>query len=829
MSNPEMGVPPVAQSEMTGPIDYAERLRKYFTPDTDAATEHRERFWLVANQVASLAVGPGHRRAVELYAGIVDWSMFGGFGNALPEGLLLTGPVDEPVVTYDHQVPYMAQVVPSYIPGKLLELGQDEIGRSLLDKVEPDRPAVETLLADFIRQTPEYQLLASLDRPEHTQRTSPLDHYWRLVRQGQIEQEIRRSFGLNHDDAIEYGTPAHQELSRGLYHLDEEFMPVRTPESGREGMQRARAYVSRFIEGIFNKKYRPYVFDKIIPDDSAAGANFIRYRISEDVDSEYDDVMLSQYSDWAGDEFSKAVYSGPAELRYVGSVFARLAFEKIFDNDSQSLPESLDVAISSAVKDCRGALQDFITGRELLYSNWAGALIRQPSGGVASELAEGLYYRAQQQYDWYDPFRRRASLVTSAEIRNQRSNIIGQIEEYGPDNSIVTARMLLSVVRNDAGFEERDEDLVLKFETQYDTTVEPFVPGYRLVSRDDSRRRFGFAADPNGDPYASCDVPINEQGREVLASAYDELGLGFLASQTRSRAELTVAELEALIKQQAVYYIPDNIHHSPTREDSLNFQDAYIEGLQNFSRLVRSGRLYTQCSGADLFLQCSLNLLFGEGSTSTVEGLSIKPGRPIDAVRHAQTVFVHEGMRYILDATPTTTVGGDDYMPSGNASAFDRSAEQVHKGLKPGIPQQAPETSRPERPPEDHLEMLIDSFIERMRVAFDLPNTQKSAELLVRLSPQDPTRRTFELLRRYRAGYIGHEELEEQAGYVAGCSGLTRDVRRRLGIDHYSQAFLEQLRSTIWRLQSIARDAEASGGYAPTPPLVLAKSAGLRR
>jgi hypothetical protein len=412
--------------------------------------------------------------------------------------------------------------------------GMADIGKQVSKEIDKNGAEIKATLVEFLRQSPEYQLLASFDRPERQVKDEPLNPYWRQVRQTQIEHEVRTKYGINHGEDFIAGSPAQRELGKRLYHMDDETKPqLSKPIGGKVGLHRARNYLTPFVVEALNEgkdEHEKRTLKGIYFENEWLGGVAIGYKEAAGKDEE------DEFWDFAGPAgylLSERIYTGHKDIQHISGLFAGLAIEQIFHPGNRNIIEALEDAIETAVEITEDDMRGMLPGGHMTsYPGGIDFLLKAPQ----AEVIEDGEIPAREWYDrtWENVFRRNSQFSTRGELLRDQRKIEGVVRKYGPDNFRVAARLILKTLCLNPEIIDGQEDLVIEL-WNHDNETEPFIPGYKLTTKD-GYGRFGFEVDSNGDQYARCNVPVNKQRRAKLAGEYRTLGLNTLADKLEAQS-----------------------------------------------------------------------------------------------------------------------------------------------------------------------------------------------------------------------------------------------------------------------------------------------------
>ena len=793
-------------------INHAEVLQELFTASDEVIAACRPKLWTAAEKVAATVINPDQQRAVAVYAGVLDWHWFGKPHDPTPEGMVVTSHNDSLGLSLDRRIPYINDQL-GFLDGQLNQVGLRKAIEPYLDEVEARKPEVTAVVTDFILNSAQYKLLASFDDPQNKPETAPLNSYWRQIREQQVEGSLRERYGYSPDEQLPPDSPLHHELRLRRHQLDiESLVQPQSAKGSQDALRRARAYLTPYVAKEYEdgqvKRSDPHEFGDIYYDPG--NGLYIRYKGEEE--GEDAGVELWDYARDAGWSITEKTYTGPEDLDFIAADFVGNAIEKILDpRAGGKYSDILQAAVDSTIELAIERLYDVVraSGSGLSYSHEEPGtmLLRKPHGEIVdwqSMYDLKFYHRRLKDEDWSVVFRSKSDISTAAEIEHDLAFPIGQVNKYGPANFRTNGRLLQSQVRREpVGRTSVDEDLVITLTMSSEPGTVPYIPGYQLVSASAFMDRFGFRADPEGDPYQDCPVIINQKRRQTLAQAFSSIGLTELADQVKDHSRLTATELANLIRASAFYYAPNQIGN--WSDDVVPKRITYIDNFDQYAQLVDNGKLRVQCSGAANFLKQSFEIAFGGGCASVVGGQVIHPNDDvINFAGHAQTVFTHKGRQYILDATPSSHLSGqtgDDITEGGDYLRPRHAANVPQLALADHAEEITVYQPKPERTVAEYTVELINSLTEQYKVTFDLGSDEMLYNYLVRLPIHDPARRTLEMLLQYQDGKLDQSQISEISDYIEHCAEASLDLRRKAGFGHYTVNFLEQLRNTAWHLK----------------------------
>lgn len=805
---------PVPSTFAEQDINRTQRLRELFELDPAFVAEQTEAIGRIANTVAARLDDPEQRRAVAITANIIRWDLVGHATEAPPEGLV---PAQHEPSAYivDERIPYVtipedhnsSVLYDEFLEGGLVEV-QDGVRRQL------DRHSRE--IKDIAREHMETGEAAAFLRslgspvPQTVVEERPLSPYWQRVFQGPIEQSLQVAEAAG----IEPSAPQVQRLRRELQNAEDYTMPAptQTTETEQQPLLHARSMLMGAIADAFRRS-------------APADQKFIGFvEKDEELYIQYTDLQtdatlqepISRTLSFVSEDIQKNTYTGTEELKPVTYVFLRRA---IYNIVTPGIATSVDDAIEQAAATQSDTLVayaiDARTRQKYVY-HYPG-LSNLHLATMDSRLQPHILQSSEAPYEpeacavrqpWKDILRPPAYFVDRNTYDQRSSQQVAVIESYGPANFRTNRvmQMRASTLQLPTANPEA-ESLVMYLEEPVPPGVSPHVFGYVPVSADGVR--FGFAPDPQGDPHARCDVPLPLEGRARLAGRYTEIGMHDLANTVQNTPGLTVAQLEDAIVANSYPHVPQGQSSglSPYR-------------LRDFGEDVHDGRLASQCTRAHSFLQLSLDTAFGERHTSAILGYLIGQSAVVTALGHAQTAFVYQGRRYILDASPVTHTGLpviSNYNPSEGTSMsapegyMPQAPPQVSDITLP-TPQQREVTPPQPMPPAEQLQKRLTGFGEQLRLLLKQHDETGVREHLVRLPEHNPIRRTYELAYQAVHGLLSPAEAGQAAALIAQLASATPDLRRQWGYDQYSQQLLDGLAETARTVSVLVAQSNTAAG-----------------
>ena len=187
-------------------------------------------------------------------------------------------------------------------------------------------------------------------------------------------------------------------------------------------------------------------------------------------------------------------------------------------------------------------------------------------------------------------------------------------------------------------------------------------------------------------------------------------------------------------------------------------------------------------------------------------------------MRHAQLVFVHEGFRYILDATPQESEGRTP-MNSGWNTAHRSPLRAYNHYPAHTLPSEYKDRKMInsfDKTPEQLANDLLTRLKNSLQVAFSVRSDEALYNFVTHnLKKHDPVAVALSVLLRFTAGEnslrpIDSEEIMQKEKYLSNCAEADTSLRHKLGITHYTPKFLDGLylsvRELSWALQRARND-----------------------
>lgn len=739
-------------------------------PSAAEMEAQRKEFANSVDRALATYPNPDQKTALMIAAGMFEWLQFGDVGESLPPGLIK--------VMDDQTKTIRVSIDSRIISRRDLSNAQDAFfpdDDSLLgkigsyDKIDTDR--LRSQLEEVIRKTEGYKIVQSctVASPQFPAR-GPLPHWQKVVREAQIDAEIRRQYCIPKGVPIPRRSLPDYSRRRALFHLDEE--TVRHEHSRPSGpddrLAKLRNYFSPIIRNLLQEKMR-------------YGETVTHFIL--DTDNDYaayeNDRELGGYYIYSSDSYLRPHYR---TLRMPGQYELDALFEAAYLKEvcnhaftGQFENYSYDEAYSCVIQDILDLADDALGENPFDFFDNSGlgwltihAFLRQTPGPVVYESQVDAYPNAESRL-----VQSGVQFLGENELRELEARTIGYVRRYyaarySPARLIQTVKQTPELPTSLA-----EAELILSL--WLDQGEEPFIPGFIVTGQDPGTDRWSFITDPEGDPYADADVELPLEGLQALIDAYAKLGLRKLVADLQDLAKPTVADLTRFIAANTAYVVPI--------ETQMEYHQPFLEEFISF---VQNGELALQCTGSAVFLMRSLESAFGQGCATVQSGYVLPSDCSIiTAAAHAQVAFVYQKQLYILDATGGGRADGKGYSPrtylGRGARQNPRPAPRNHR-----TPMQSEQPFLPpvvqEEFSEEKLETNKHTFEQQLANVLGCVDTQQVYERVAMLSEDDPLRRTMSVLLDPHAQ---QEDLRRTLDYLEGIQNADNEILRRIGLSHY--------------------------------------------
>ena len=595
-----------------------------------------------------------------------DWLLTGERGDELPEGLALSEYrfASKNVATATR---YEVTVDPNHPAGVAGPVGAIRLFEAMApqaienavfsyyeqvtahDRRDENREHIEAM----VTATPMYRYLELFDSRLSTTEQTPLSSQEQWLRSNQIEQDVRQRYGIDEKASLQAGTPAWREYHRQTYRLDEETRPVAAQAESdpkarlrHEFDQLAReacndAGVEYFgLQKNANQRDRQR-FSYGAGEGDHAKLYFADIGSNDPIANE----VMSRFIDRAGGDDG-------TPLGLCGAWLATEVMGKL--NAKMPYADCLEWAKQTVIN----TISDRLTGLEMVNNTRTGYHKRDDSPRqITPPLASMLMTHLRQPQGAIYPVAteppqvRYEQLLVSAGLQpNQPARIMPKAEFVAMQQSPVASVSR----RGSAVLDTRDRLLInmadvstehlpiASTKAELQLTADPdvlragTVIGYELVAYNPDTNTAQYALSER-DPYDAANIAINDGQRRQLQFMYEQWGMTELAQQV------------------------DGIDTVATLVDQLRAASDYTfteqsEPLTNGAPVpIVQGRPQVQCTGAANLLQYSLQTIFPHASANVLSGYVVLSQKTtIARLGHAQVMFIHDGNRVLLDATPAS-------------------------------------------------------------------------------------------------------------------------------------------------------------------------------
>lgn len=772
------------------PLDpHALRAAELLAPPPEIIDQYRPLLWQKVEQVLATTVNPHERDAVLRTARFFDWHLFYP-RQPLPEGLVLTKDhnQDGTRIAYDSREGFWENCF-SAATERLEGVGLkkeilDPFKQYILSQGAAARAAWEASLAD----SPEAALIRAFDIEQPVDLTEqPLPEQERSEREQRIIRQARQRHALADWERMQRRTQpaAVKSMSRGVQWLDEETLP--RPEeavSNDDAVGRARAYFRPLVAEAFKQIRGSGSITDFFIDEYGALC------VASDIEPEGDEAGL--YLGFTAEVFVQETspdLSSPMHLARTAMVHAFLR-ELFNPSVTRSYKEIVGHSVRAASAKVLKATADLEIFHFDVDDETYQLRLWQPGEYVEhSENEKGITRHSRCEF--YEA-NSTPGFVSAREIGRNRRMTIGRVRSVLPPGP---ARLIQTTMRDKNVPLDSDDipDLVVELWSDDFTKADPYIPGYRLVSRDWDVCRFVRAEE--GDPYAPIDVALNDGQRHRLQEAYTSAGFEALAAFVRDTPHLTVEQLCDAIRAHGDYIVPD--------QDAMsNLPRNFIGStLEEFAVLLADGRLRGQCSIFSKFYQLSLEAAFGNGAAVMATG-HVLDDTVITAERHRQVVFTYNGRVYISDATPfADRVGEKPREPAGVYDTYRPEAPPVTRFAAEDIP--AIREPVPIDPAARRRQLLANTraaLEAQLTVVLRVPDTAALYEAVVRLPAHDPVRQTLELVIAATRDGTPPAQVYQLWRYLRQTGAADRQTLRNLGLRVYDPQLLGNMQDVLGQI-----------------------------
>ena len=728
--------------------------------------------------------------AIEVTAGILQWCKFGAPGDPLPPGLVFkkTDVDGQYKVVYDPAYSIDRGCIGVALAQLENTLPMDTIN-SLIDR-RFDHGLMEEYVSEIITNSESYRLVKMFENDISTKvRSNPLGSFWRTIREQQITQDVRRQYGVLPDEHVIPRSEVDYQIRREFVRLDDEV------ESGRHNADQETDPLAKA------KKY----FQSLITEEVEKSGELVTgYGHDSDGDKrlftnkEPEGYMIDWSDDWSHNAARRLAYSLGERTpltRFVAKEWLFDLMEKVaWAEPNETLGDIIKSSMVSSVdylRDLSGEARTMDVDDYDANENEFHVALLAPEGTPRDVQSKFVSCR-------HDRFRYKRD-QSMAEITQLRSRRLGEVLHVSPYGRGANAYRIIQSVAYSEGVSTaaEHEELSMMLYGNGLAGADPYIPGFRLVSR--KGRRYGFVLDEAGDPYVSADVPLPDNGRLVLAERYRELGLDKLAKKIQKERRLTVQGLTSMIQETSIYAETEDVKRYDL-PGSLS-----IDKIQDLQPLVRKSRLYLQCTGAAKALKVSLEEVFGQGCATAIDGIMLSRRSIDEASMHQQIVFSDGEQTFVLDATPASERRAppkDLLFPKKNVRkslfAVSMRAQKYH----PAPPEPTAETFQEWPKSEENDNVRTKKALEiYLQGVMGVSDKEALYERVVALPLDDPLRRTVEAVLRVTSDDMGQEELDSVRYYLNLYEKTDEALRRQMKVASYEKSIIDFLKTMIERLR----------------------------
>ncbi|MES2631214.1 MAG: hypothetical protein V4611_04620 [Patescibacteria group bacterium] len=798
--------------------DHLQEIRNLLKASDEFVAKYEGKVLEIAETVTKSIDDQELVEAVYRVAKRVEIALFQSGSIPVPDGYVAfrNAKTNATYVSHDPRIPYENTAASEEILSALRDAGLHSILEENQKESKFEAAELMEIILSAWRQSSAYALLTSFDSPVQTTASAPLSPYWRSIREGQIEQDIRRRHGLSAEETLINGSFARQELVRSLHWLDEEENPFEKKKAEVSGLERLKKFLW------------PYYRKAVEQLHSFNGAP--RYELlDEEIHiGQYDNAAMLVKDNMTGEN----TFLDLVELNWDVPFHILKDFSTGSVIGDSMIYSRLTQATETIMQAKKGKIVDLIHKSESEYidvegDTWTGPYLNLLQNGsnvaVNSEYFdfevgevisdEGLndhvvwnYYR----YNLENVFSSESRIHTKSSIEQLSRTNVASVLEVG--NVSLRSRLMTSRRKDlEPGLDvTSDFDMKITINDSSSITI-PDLYGYDLVGKDGNAYLFRRTTD--SDPYDDCTVQIDDDKRLGLANIFAEAGLAAIADDIRLSKYLTVSDLTDILKSGSQYvYDEGYARHS----------DSDISTIDDISMLEHDGILQLQCTGAAQVLRVSLNYIFGEGSSSVRSGFVVNPGRAsVNAVGHMQTAFSHQGSFYILDSTPIGTGSSHHNYAHSAARYFNtaRGYEPLHRdpvlmsapiGSETQLRQafESPQDVLAEAEEVDRnkirneaISEIHDTMNTLLAIIFSSRNNNELYKKLVELPEHDAARRSLSLVKQAKRNEALDIDLFTSTNdYLQKLIDAPQAKRAVVGADIYDENTLSQLSNLVRRL-----------------------------
>lgn len=755
-------------------------------------------------RLVGLCVDDEARRAVEITSQNIKWKLFAQPGDPLPETLCIIKR-DNGQYEVDQHPEYFVSIGAQQDVFKALTESSDTSAASAIyrqalnNQANTDDKEITYKFKEVIKGSNTYQFLESFKADPQALEDQPLSLADLVIRESQIEAEVRKRFNIQPGQSIVSRSPADNALQRALYQLDDETRPA------KQVVDRSPAdRLVDFVRNAYNQS--DYLGDnnpisKLILDPTS-----LKYQDQDGAPVSTEAIHLVCLELTSQLDVPVAGFNNlPGHLKVLlYKVVAACASQSSSDYD-QMLSDGLEFAVGDGLRF--GDTTDISADLEWL---------RQPAGKIIPQT------NYEEALDEYPTISRRLRLLEAQtplvhESFDEHQTTLGVVEKRPADDTV--QRLLISTGSINSIKEvpqgKGSDDLVLDFtRSNGHFGLDGFsVPGYDQVAF--SKGLAARFTRSEHDPYQPSGIEVPTDRLAELLVDYEVLGLDGLVRDIKDTPNITVDQLAEAIRAHSDY----------TYDHNYSMQGWKIDSALDYSPIVVDGRLQLQCSGAASFFGTTLDTLFGKGSSQAIRGYVIPAAdNRISWVSHAQTVLSYQGKSYIFDTTPpdaldryetisgyARTLPAEAPLRRGWLRRFSRDRQKSPAPMTASSVEQEV-SSLPDEDPVakpalveieyvDEAEAAEEQAAVRVQTAKEalemqlcgllgVTNVDQMYKLLVELPQDDPLRRTMRLVATAARGEGDMEEVERTLAFVENYPEKGSPILKRHNLKAYDSTAL---------------------------------------
>lgn len=768
-----------------------------------------QQFQAAISEEVETCIDPGDADLIKTVASIIEWEWFAQRGDSLPDGIVMN--TNGELIPRTKYAAANVVRVRHHLEVSVLE-STSKYREGLMDALDMDSKIREAFAA-IGRESEIYRVLHAIasDTPESEDMPLPLAR--RMIREAQIEDDVRRRHSLAPSDTLGLHPNAHREFNKGVCRLDDETEKRKTLQT-LDGRERLLAFLV--------DEYNEYDDDPGVPLITSFYLNENGDICGRGIDGEEVYIgggALHDFSYCMSESISK-----PNRLESIADseFIPAYLLTNLLDPEKLSQPV-LKVLYESAYgfspADVR--IGGDIVAEVLTY-------IR----GVQSDIVGRLPYEDGTGPTWVKTSENPSIEVHDLQgLKKEQNTIIGLTRGKA---YLAANHLVMGGNPRQSEYPQTADDYDIRIELggssiSFNTYGKdfafrkgvPFIPGFELVAIDKSDRtnQFYFKR-AEVDPYnGSAEVMLDPGGIQAVINQCQEIGFTALADKLRGTREVSLADMAAFVSEVSDYTFEQKYYLTDFFGEKREF------AAEDLKKLVdETGRLQVQCTGAATFLGYLLKTALPGSHATTIGGNVIEPDGYISAAGHAQVMVSHAGEQYILDATPSL---GSEYgltsVRGGASGGAYRNQAAAERKLPDNIKHaDSQDITRNQQKNGDELTVVDTTAAQNQREAnertvgvgertkmlfrahFNMSQSGSDDKLYERIlklkKDADPIRKTLELLLRSENQDIT-ADLQSAQEYIANLKKAEPVIFKRIGIPHYNQTMLSSLESILQDLK----------------------------